>query len=77
MTLLELSTTYLDSADLLRTRIRELRLAQREAVDPEVVRQLQSRISALGPLLKEMRELAALTAHYYNRGYHRNEKYSL
>ena len=77
MTLLELSTTYLDSADLLRTRIRELRLAQREAVDPEVVRQLQSRISALVPLLKEMRELAALTAHYYDRWYHRNEKYSL
>ena len=77
MTLLELSTTYLDSADLLRTRIRELRLAQREAVDPEVVRQLQSRISALVPLLKEMRELASLTAHYYDRGYHRNEKYSL
>ena len=77
MTLLELSTTYLDSADLLRTRIRELRLAQREAVDPEVVRQLQSRISAPVPLLEEMRALAALTAHYYDRGYHRNEKYSL
>ena len=28
-------------------------------------------------LLQETRELAALTAHYYDRSYHRHERYTL
>ena len=31
----------------------------------------------LTPLLQETRELAALTAHYYDRSYHRHERYTL
>lgn len=77
MTLLELSNTYQDSALLLQGRIQNLRLAVRETADPETARQLRSRISALEPLLREMRELAVLTAHYYDRGYHRSEKYTV
>ncbi len=77
MTLLELSNTYQDSALLLQGRIRKLRLAVRETTDPEAARQLRSRISALEPLLREMRELAVLTARYYDRGYHRSEKYTV
>lgn len=77
MTLLELSNTYQDSALLLQGRIQKLRLAVRETTDPEAARQLRSRISALEPLLREMRELAVLTARYYDRGYHRSEKYTV
>ena len=77
MTLAEISVTYEISAGLLRTRIRELRLAVREQTDPEAVRQLMARIAALEPLLRESRELAALTRHYYDREYYRNERYTL
>ena len=68
MTMLELSYTYRSSAAGLRERIRELRTAMRQATDPEEIRALQARISALDPLLREMRELALFTAHYYDRG---------
>ena len=66
MTLLEMSALYAESAAALRRRIGELRQAARELKDEE-----------LTPLLQETRELAALTAHYYDRSYHRHERYTL
>jgi hypothetical protein len=50
-------------------------LAQSE--DPEERFWIQRRILALTPMLTEMNELAELTAHYYDRGYYRNDKYTL
>ena len=38
---------------------------------------LTRRILALEQLLRQSRELAELTQHYYERGYHRSEKYTL
>ena len=40
MTLLEMSVYYADSAALIRTRIAELRMAERMAADPETARRL-------------------------------------
>ena len=40
-------------------------------------RRLRQRIVSLQPLLQEMRELAVLTARYYDRSYHKHEKYTL
>ena len=77
MKLIEISVGYQASADALRVRIRELRVAIREERDPEAARRLEARIAALEPMLRECRELAALTRHYYDRGYHRNEHYTL
>lgn len=77
MTMLELSAAYGDSAAALRERIRELRAAKRNTSDPTELHALQDRINALNPLLREMRELALLTAHYYDRRYVRNGKYHL
>ena len=48
-----------------------------ESADEEDRRLLQRRITELTPLLQETRELAALTAHYYDRSYHRHERYTL
>ena len=76
MTLLEMSALYAESAAALRRRIGELRQAARELKDEEDRRLLQ-RITELTPLLQETRELAALTAHYYDRSYHRHERYTL
>lgn len=77
MTLLELSVQYADSAAAIHSRIAELRAAERAQADAEAARLLRLRIQALLPLWREMRELAALTAHYYDRSYHKHERYTL
>ena len=74
MTLLEMSVQYAEAAAALRLRIAELRAAERAAPDALSARALKARIHALLPLLQEARELAALTAHYYDRGGHRHEQ---
>lgn len=75
MTMLELSVTYHAQADVLRLRIRELKQMWQGQADPEEIFRLTRRIAELEPLLREARELAAVTAHYYERGYHKDEKY--
>ena len=77
MTLLEMSVYYADSAALIRARIRELRTEERRQSDPEAARSLRRRIDELTPLLRECRELAMLTARYYDRSYHKHERYTL
>ena len=77
MTLEELSKCYEEAAVPLRARLRELRILLAQAQDPEEVWHLKRRIAELTPMLTQMNELAELTARYYERGYHRNEKYTL
>lgn len=77
MKLSELSETYRDSALRLKLRIRELELQESRLTRPEERLALQGRISELKPLLREMQDLAVLTARYYERGYRRNERYRL
>ncbi len=77
MTLLEMSALYAESADRIRTRIVQLRAAARAEMDPEAARRLRLRAEELQPLLRETRELAVLTARYYDRSYHKHEKYTL
>ena len=77
MTLLEMSVQYADSAALIRARIRELRAEERQQSDPEAARRLRRRIDDLTPLLRDCRELAVLTARYYDRSYHKHERYTI
>ena len=77
MTLYELSFTYEESADLLRARMRELRQAEKLAAGFADKQRIRRRMAALDPLLREMRELAVLSRRYYDRSYHKNEKYTL
>ena len=77
MTLAQLSPAYEESAAALGARLKELRQARRESADPEVQRRLGRRILELKPLYTQCRELAQLTAHYYDRSFYRNEKYTL
>ena len=77
MTLAEMSKDYEASAALLRARLRLLRQLLAEETDPEAVWHLKRRIAELTPMLTQMNELAELTARYYERGYYRNEKYTL
>ena len=77
MTLLEMSVQYAENAERLRARIRELRAEERQQPDPDAALRLRQRIDALTPLLRECRELAVLTARYYDRSYHKHERYTL
>lgn len=77
MTLAELSRCYEEAAVPLRARLRELRLALKNSRDPEEIWHLKRRIAELTPILTQMNELSELTAHYYDRGYYRSEKYTL
>ena len=77
MTLAELSRCYEEAAVPLRNRLNLLRTMLAATDDPEEVWHLKRRIAELTPMLTQMNELAELTAHYYDRGYYRNEKYTL
>ena len=55
----------------------EEELTQAKAAEGEDKLRLKRRILELQQLLRQSRELADLTRHYYERGYYRNEKYTL
>ena len=73
----DLSRDYEYAAALLRERLRILRRELSRTKDPEKIWHLKRRIGELTPMLTQMNELAELTAHYYERGYYRSEKYTL
>ena len=77
MTLVEMSQEYAYSAKLLKQRLRLLRQELAVAQDPEEIWHLKRCIAELTPMLTQMNELTELTARYYERGYWRNEKYTL
>ena len=77
MTLAELSENYRAAAEPLRKRLSQLRRELEQATDPEEIWHLKRRIRELTPMLTEMNDLAELTARYYERGYYRNEKYTV
>lgn len=77
MTLAEMSRSYEEAAALLHTRLLYLRKAMAASQDPEEIWHFKRRIAELTPILTQMNELAELTAHYYDPGYWRNEKYTV
>ena len=77
MTLQQLSNQYQEGAQLLQQRIVSLRLEQARCGDRESAEHLQQRLRQLEPLQRESRQLAELTARYYDRGYRKNAHYTL
>ena len=77
MTLQQLSYQYQQEAQALYQRIAFLRQAQAQCDSREGAEHLQRRIRELEPLHRESRQLAELTARYYDRGYRRNAKYTI
>ena len=77
MTLRELSAQYERSAQLLRVRISELRRRKKMTQDAQELFWLERRMAVLSQMLRQMNELSSLTAHYYERGYYRNESYRI
>ncbi len=77
MTLYQISFIYRADAAVLRTRISELRAAAKAAQDREEAEHLKRRIADLQVLRRQSSELAELTKRYYERNYHRDERYTL
>ena len=77
MKLADLAAGYLETAALLRVRLRQLRQALKSEEDPEERASIRHELAELGAILTQCYELAELTEHYYERGYKRNEKYTL
>ena len=77
MTLLEMSVEYQEHAGLLKLRIGQLRTIQGRTPDPQARACLDERIRVLTVMWREARELAIFTQRYYDRGYRRNEKYTI
>ena len=70
---------HLTREDALRFRMRitVLREQAKAAPTKEERERFKRRILELQQLQRQSRELAELTRHYYERGYCRNEKYTL
>ncbi len=77
MTLTQLSALYRDSAAAIAQRIKQLQGQLLEEMDEEKQFHLRQRIRELQPMLRQTRELAELTEHYYERSHARNGKYIL
>ncbi|WP_300689208.1 hypothetical protein [uncultured Oscillibacter sp.] len=77
MLLSEMSLDYKRDQLAFHSRIKELRAAAKAETDPRRAAALEARARDLEPLRREARELADLTARYYERGYYRNEQYTL
>ena len=73
----QISKDYRTAAAPIRAQLSRLRKELAAARDPEEIFRLKRRIADLTPILTQLNELAELTEHYYDRGYWRNEKYTL
>lgn len=77
MTLLELSVEYRAEAAALRQRMEQLQEAVALSGDRHRREQLEDRVRCLNIIWRETREVAVLLERYYERGYRRNDKYTL
>ena len=68
MTLLEMSAEYAERAAAIRERIVTLRGLARQACDSRSALEFRRRAAALLPMWQEARDLACLTARYYDKG---------
>lgn len=77
MTLKEMAPGCWAQARVLGSRIQALRQEKQAAQTEEERAELEERIQALYPIVRDMRDLADHMEHYYDRGYCRNEKYTI
>lgn len=75
MTLAQLSVSYRQEEDVLRRRIQEIRALPTCSRQEELVK--EDRLRVLESMRRDVRDVAVLCEHYYDRGYRRNRRYSL
>lgn len=77
MTLLRMAADYRRGGDLIRLRIAALKDARDQTADPEEKCRYEARIRELSAMYRDTREVALLLERYYDRRYHRNERYRI
>lgn len=77
MTLQELSVQYRAEAEVVRQRVQLLERRRSAETDLHIRRTLEERIHRLETMWRDVRDLAVVCEHYYDRGYHYNVRYSL
>jgi len=77
MTLMEMSAQYRDQAEVLRQRIDQLQRRYAKSRSKGERLELEGRIRLLTSMHRDTVDVAALTEHYYDRGYHSNERYKI
>lgn len=77
MTLTEMSVQYRDQYCRLKKRLAYLDMLNSMQTDEEELDRLVQRIKMLTAMKIEAGQLAAITGRYYERGYRKNEKYTL
>lgn len=77
MMLCQLSVGYCAAAVPLRARLKCLRCALKQCGSAAERSVLRYKIAQLSAILTQCRDLEALTAHYYERSFYRDEKYTL
>lgn len=77
MTLVEMSELYRRQSQILDGRIRLLTALEKGLEDEKEQCLMRTRIDMLVKMRREAQELALVTGRYYERGYRRNERYSL
>ena len=77
MTLLRMAADYRRGGDLIRLRIAALKDAQKQTDDPAEKHRYEVRIRELSAMYRDTREVALLLERYYDRRYHRNERYRI
>ena len=75
MTLLRMAAGYRQSAEMIRLRIISLKDEARRAQPAERAR-LEQRIRELKVLQRDTREIALVLERYYDRRYHKNDRYT-
>lgn len=78
MTMKELAVEYRESAALLKARVGALqeRLGAPGLREMDKLR-LRGRICTLQSMYRDVTEAAVVMEHYYDRGYRRNERYTI
>lgn len=75
MTLAQLSVSYRHEEDVLRRRIQQIRALPVHSRQEELIK--EDRLRVLESMRRDVRDVAVLCEHYYDRGYRRNRRYSI
>ena len=75
MTLLELSVSYSQQADVLRHRIQLVSELPARTAEERMMK--TERLRLLEAMRRDVRDVAVICERYYDRSYRRNERYTL
>lgn len=75
MTLLELSVSYRQQADVLRHRVQLVSELPARTAEERMMK--TERLRLLEAMRRDVRDVAVICERYYNRSYRRNERYTL